>query len=81
MRRNFHSQFLNVYWISDIRQTEIQIHTAEPLVPEGSAKRMKRQNSPVIGQIPTELFKQEAQQFFLRSINLHNINQQKHTIL
>jgi len=80
MRRNLHSQFLNVHGIIVVMQTEIQIHTAEPLVPESSAKRMKIQNLPGIGQIPAELIKQESRQFFLRSINLHNINQQKHKI-
>jgi hypothetical protein len=33
--RNYFSQILNVHGVSDVRQVEI--HTAEPLVPEPSA--------------------------------------------
>ena len=30
--RNYFSQMLNVHGVSDIRETEIQIHTVEPVV-------------------------------------------------
>jgi len=60
--RNHFSQLLNVYMISDVRQTEI--HTAEPLVPEASAVEVEMyiekptgHKSPGIDQIPAELIK------------------------
>ena len=55
-RDNF-SQLLNIHGVNNVRQTEI--HTAEPLVPEPSAfkvklaiKKLKRHKSPGIDQIP-----------------------------
>jgi hypothetical protein len=52
---------LNVYNVSDVRQ--IEIHTAEPLVPgpshleiEISIAKLKRYKSPGNGQIPAELY-------------------------
>jgi hypothetical protein len=60
--RNYFSQILNVHGVSDVRQVEI--HTAEPLVPEPSAfeieiaiEKLKRHKSPGIDQIPAELIK------------------------
>jgi hypothetical protein len=60
--RNYFSQILNVYGISDVRQAEI--HTAEPLVPEPSVLevelaigKLKSHKSPAIDQIPAELIK------------------------
>jgi hypothetical protein len=51
---------LNVHGAKDVKQTEI--HTAEPLVPEPSSfqveiaiVKLKRDKSPVIGQIPIEV--------------------------
>jgi len=38
--RNYFSQTLNVHGVNDVRQTEIQ--TAEPLVPQPSALRLRR---------------------------------------
>jgi hypothetical protein len=53
---------LNVHSVSDVRQ--IEIHTAEPLVPDPSPfeveiaiANLKRHNSPGSDQIPAELFK------------------------
>ena len=36
MWRNHLSRLLNVHGVTDVRQTEIRVHTAEPLVPEPS---------------------------------------------
>jgi hypothetical protein len=38
-RKNYFSQLLNVHMVSDVRQ--IQVHTAEPLVPDPSPLRLK----------------------------------------
>jgi hypothetical protein len=53
---------LNVHGVSDVRQVEI--HTAEPLVPESSVlevelviENLKSHKSPGIDQIPAELIK------------------------
>jgi hypothetical protein len=53
---------LNIHGVNDVSQTEL--HTAEPLVPEHSAyefemaiENLKRNKSPVIDKIPTELIK------------------------
>jgi hypothetical protein len=55
--RNYFSQILKVYGVSDVRQAEI--HTAEPLVPEPSAldfelaiEKLKSHKSPAINKIP-----------------------------
>jgi hypothetical protein len=60
--RNYFSQILNVYGVSDVRQAEI--HTAEPLVSEPSTlevelaiEKLKSHKSPGIDQIPAELIK------------------------
>jgi hypothetical protein len=60
--RNYFSQVLNVYGVSDVRQVEI--HTAELLVPEPSAlevelaiEKLKSHKSPGTDQIPAELIK------------------------
>ena len=60
--RNHFSQLLNVYGVSDLRQTEI--HTAVALVPEPSAfeielaiEKVKSHKSPGIDYVPTELIK------------------------
>ena len=60
--RNPCCQELNVHGVNDIRQIEIQ--TAEPLVPKPSAfeaemaiEKLKRNISPGIDQIPAELIK------------------------
>jgi hypothetical protein len=65
---------LNVNGVSDVRQVEI--HTAEPLVPEPSvlevelaSEKLKSHKSPGIDQIPAELFKAEVGQFAVRFIN------------
>jgi len=56
------SQVLNVHGVNDIRQ--IEIHTAEPLVPEPRAfedemaiEKLIRHKSPGIDQIPPEWIK------------------------
>jgi hypothetical protein len=58
--KNYFSQLLNVYRVSDVRQMEI--HTAEPLVPDPSpfeveiaVAKLKRYKSPGSDQIPAEL--------------------------
>jgi hypothetical protein len=58
--KNYFSQLLNVHRVSDIRQ--IEIHTAEPLVPDPSPfeveiaiENLKRYNSPGSDGIPGEL--------------------------
>jgi hypothetical protein len=60
--RNHFSQLLNIHGFNDVRQ--IEVHTAEPLVPEPSAfeiemaiEKLKRHKSPGIDQIPAELIK------------------------
>jgi hypothetical protein len=37
--KNFFNQVLNVHWVHDVRQMDI--HTAEPLVPEGSLVKVE----------------------------------------
>jgi hypothetical protein len=58
--RNHFSQLLNIHGVNDVRQ--IEVHTAEPLVPEPSAfeveiaiEKLKSHKSPGINQIPAEL--------------------------
>jgi hypothetical protein len=58
--RNHFSQLLNIHGVSDVRQ--IEVHTAEPLVPEPSAfevemaiGKLNSHNSPGIDLIPSEL--------------------------
>jgi hypothetical protein len=58
--KNYFSQLLNVHRVSDVRQ--IEIHTAEPLVPEPSpfeveiaSAKLKKYKSPGSDQIPAEL--------------------------
>jgi len=60
--RNYFSQILNVHGVSEVRQVEI--HTAEPLVPKPSAlevelaiEKLKSHVSPGIDQIPAEMIK------------------------
>jgi hypothetical protein len=59
--KSYISQLLNVHNISDVRQ--IEIHTAEPLVPgpshyevEISILKLKNYKSPGSDQIPAELY-------------------------
>jgi hypothetical protein len=66
---------LNVYGVADDEQVEI--HTAEPLVPEQSAfevelaiQKLKSHKSPGVDQIPAELIKAGVGQFSVRFINL-----------
>jgi hypothetical protein len=58
--KNYFSQLLNVHRVSDVRQ--IEIHTAEPLVPDPSpikveiaTENLKRYKSPGSDRIPAEL--------------------------
>jgi hypothetical protein len=58
--KNYFSQLLNVQKVSDVRQ--IEIHTAQPLVPEPSTleveiviAKLKKYKSPGTDQIPAEL--------------------------
>jgi hypothetical protein len=60
--RNHFSQLLNIHGVNDVRQ--IEVHTAEPLVPEPSAfevemaiGKLKSHKSPGTGQIPAKLIK------------------------
>jgi hypothetical protein len=57
--KNYFSQFLNVHRASDVRQ--IEIHTAEPVVPDPSTfeikiaiAKLKRYKLPSSDQIPAE---------------------------
>jgi hypothetical protein len=66
--RNYFSQLLNVHEVNDGGQVEI--HTAEPLVPEPSAfevelsiEKLKSHKSPGIDQIPAELINLLAPEF------------------
>jgi hypothetical protein len=66
--------FFNVHRFSDVRQ--IEIHTAEPLVPDPSPfeveiaiAKLKSFKSPGDDQIPAELIKQEGKYYVLRSIS------------
>jgi hypothetical protein len=59
-RKNYFSQLLNVRRVSDVRQ--IEIHTAEPLVPDSSPfeveiaiAKLERHKMPGTDQIPAEL--------------------------
>jgi hypothetical protein len=73
--RNYFSQPLNVHSVSDVRQ--IEIHTAERLVPDPSpfeveistAKLKKGINCQVVMKFRQNLFKQEVKYYVLRSIN------------
>jgi hypothetical protein len=63
-----------VHNVSDVRQ--IEVHTVEPLVPgpsrlqaEIAIAKLKTYKSPGSDQIPTELLKQEAKYYCLRSTN------------
>ena len=60
--RKYFSQLFNVHGVKDVGQVEI--HTAEPLVPEPSAfevelaiGKLKSHKSPGIDEIPAEMFK------------------------
>ena len=62
---NNFSQLLNIYGVSEVRQTEI--HTTETLVPEPSTfgfemafEKLKRHKSPGIDQIPAGCIKAEG---------------------
>ena len=66
--RNYFSQILNARGVNDVRQ--IEIHTAELLVPEPSASEVelaiekpKSHKSPGIEQIPAEIIKAGLRQF------------------
>jgi hypothetical protein len=68
--RNYLSQILNINGVSDVRQAEILVHTAKPLVPEPSVfeaelaiEKLKIHKSPGIGQIPAELNKARGRTF------------------
>jgi hypothetical protein len=63
--RNHFSQLLNVHGVNDVRQ--IEVHTAETLVPEPSAfevemaiGKLRSHKSPGVDQIPAELIKAEG---------------------
>jgi hypothetical protein len=58
-RKNYFSQLLNMHNVSDIRQ--IEIHTAEPLVPvfsqlevENAIAKLRKCKLPISDQIPAE---------------------------
>ena len=60
--RNHFFQILNVHWVNDVRQTEI--NTAEPLVPEPTAfefelaiVELSTQELPGSDEIPREMIK------------------------
>jgi hypothetical protein len=73
--KNYFTQSLNVYRVSDIRQ--IEIHRAEPLIPDLSPfdveiaiAKLKRYKWPGSGQIPAELIQAGGE--ILRS-NIHKL--------
>jgi hypothetical protein len=73
--KNYFSQLLNVHGVEDDGQVEI--HTAEPLVPEPNAfevelaiEKLKSHKTPGVDQIPAELIKAGMGQFSVRFINL-----------
>jgi hypothetical protein len=60
--KNYFSQLFNVHNVSDVRQ--IEVHTAEPLVPgpshlqgEIAISKLKKYKSPGSDQIPAELIR------------------------
>ena len=60
--RNHFSKILNIHGVNDVRQ--IELHTAEPLVPEPSVfefdstiEKINSHKAPGINQIPAELIK------------------------
>ena len=70
--RNYFSQLFNVHGVNDVRQTEIQIHTVEPLVFRLSApevelatEKLKSHKSPGIDQIPAERIKAGGRTIYL----------------
>jgi hypothetical protein len=65
-RKIYFSQLLNVHKVSDVRQ--IEIHTAEPLVPgpsrlevEIAIAKLKKCKSPCSDEIPAELIQAEGE--------------------
>jgi hypothetical protein len=72
--KNYFSQLLNVHRVSDVRQ--IEIHTAEQLVPDLALLRLKLLlqnwkfiNCRVVTKFRQNWFKQEVKHCSLRSIN------------
>jgi hypothetical protein len=60
--KNYFSKLLNVRNVSDVRQIEVLVHTAVPLVPdpnrlevEIAIAKLKKYKSPGSDQIPAEL--------------------------
>jgi hypothetical protein len=60
--KNYFSQLMNVYRVSNFTQIEILVHTAEPLVPDPSPfeveiaiAKLKKYKSSGVDQIPAEL--------------------------
>jgi hypothetical protein len=72
--KNYFSLLLNVHRVSDVRQ--IEIHRAEPLVPDSSpfeveiaTAKLNRYKSPGNDQIPAELIHAGGRNYYvLRSI-------------
>jgi hypothetical protein len=67
--KNVFNQVLNVHGVHNVRQMDI--HTAEPLVPEPSlieveiaVGKLRRYKSPGTDQIPTELIKAEGETLY-----------------
>jgi hypothetical protein len=68
--KNYFSQVVNVYNVSDVRQTEV--HTAEPLVPgpsrlevEIAIATLKKYKSPGSNQILAELIEAAGEMYCL----------------
>jgi hypothetical protein len=73
--KNFFNQVPNVHGVHDVRQMDI--HTAEPLVPEPSLveveiaiRKLRSYKSPGTDQIPAELVKAGLKHYILRCTNL-----------
>jgi hypothetical protein len=74
-RKNFFNQMLNVHGVHDVRRMDI--HTAEPLVPEPSLVevetaigKLKSYKSPGTDHISAELIKAGGEILFIRYTNL-----------
>jgi predicted site-specific integrase-resolvase len=68
--KNYFSQLLNVHRVREVRQ--IEIHTAEPLVPfevESAIAKLNILNRQLVIIFRQNLFKQEVKYYVLRSIS------------
>jgi hypothetical protein len=57
--KKYFCQLLNVHIVSDVRQ--IEVYTAEPLVPEIAIANLENYKSPGSDEIPAELIQAEGE--------------------